>query len=203
MKQKISKRAMYVIMGGILVVLVIVLMVIGNIDFGKDTKKQESKTDTIESIITENQVLKVQLLDFVSEKTYLDTYQEVSVSIEKEEEIAGVTMDKEQVFTKLLQLLPPDNTSPLLNHTSAKASHNAYILVLVGDVAKYQDEDGNTLYRAINCRIEYYKQALLLETQYNSVNIVSIDGKKEKLVKLPDYKEALNDVTKYMTMLQW
>lgn len=191
---------MYTI-GSILLVVVIILVVIGNI--GNGNKEKDSKLEKVDSVITENQVLKVQVLDFVSEKNYNEDYQEVSVTVEKDEEIAGVTISEEQTFIKTLKLLPPDDTSPLLNHTSDKATHNAYILVLVGDIVKYQGEDEKELYRLINCRIEYYKQALLLETQYNSVNLVSIDGKKEKLVKLPEYKEALNDVTKYTTMLQW
>lgn len=201
MKKNLSKRAMYLIA----TLLVGLVIIIGFFIYSKSSNSpsKEIKEEILESVVVENQVLKVQLLDFVSEKKEDDSYQEVKMTIEKDEEIAGIPVSQDQSFTKILQLLPPDENSPLLNHTSDKATHNAYILVLVGDVVKYQDEDENALYKVVNSRIEYYKQALLLETEYNSVNIASINGKKEKLVKLPDYKEALADVTKYMTMLQW
>lgn len=196
---RLSKNAMYLIGVIILIVMIFVVMRFGR--GSDDTGKVDTKESTVESLVTENQVLKVELLDFVSEKSYDDTYQEVSLKVTKGEEIAGIEISQDQNFSKVMQLLPPDDNSPLLN--KEKATHNAYILVLVGDVAKYKGEDGKESYKIVNCRIDYYKQALFLETDFNSVYIASIDGQKEKMVKLPTYKETLSDVTKYMTMLQW
>lgn len=196
---RLSKNAMYLIGFIILILMVFVVMCFGR--GSDDSSKVETKESTVEALVTENQVLKVELLDFISEKSYDDKYQEVSLKIEKGEEIAGIEISQEQTFNKIMQLLPPDENSPLLN--KEKASHNAYVLVLVGDIAKYKDKDGKETYKIVNCRLDYYKQALFVETDFNSVYIASIDGQKEKMVKLPTYKETLSDVTKYMTMLQW
>ena len=47
-------------------------------------------------------------------------------------------------------------------------------------------------------------KSLLLENDYDSVYIASIDGKKKKkMVKITAYKEALSSPSEYMTMLQW
>ena len=102
-----------------------------------------------------------------------------------------------------MQLLPPDDQSPLLNNSSEKPTHEAYVLVLVGDIALYKDDKGNDRYQIVNAKTDYYKQSLLLEEEYNSVYIASIDGRKEKMVKFDEYKEALSSVDTYMTMLQW
>lgn len=201
MNKKLSKNAMYLI--GIIILIIMTFTVIW---FARGTSENDEKkevTTKLESLVSENQVLKVKLLDFVSEKTYQEGYQEVNLTIDKDEEVAGLVISQKQVFTKIMQLLPPDDTSPLLNQASNKATHNAYVLVLMGDIAKYKDTNGKETYKIVNGRLDYYKQALLLENEYDSVYIASIDGKKEKMVKLPAYKEALSDVTKYMTMLQW
>ena len=118
-------------------------------------------------------------------------------------EILGYKIDKKQSFEKIMQLLPPDDQSPLLNNSSEKPTHEAYVLVLVGDIALYKDDKGNDRYQIVNAKIDYYKQSLLLEEEYNSVYIASIDGRKEKMVKFDEYKEALSSVDTYMTMLQW
>lgn len=201
MKKRVhlSKNAMYLI--GFIILILMVFVVIRFGSGSDDSSKVETKESTVEALVTENQVLKVELLDFISEKSYDDKYQEVSLKIEKGEEIAGIEISQEQKFNKIMQLLPPDENSPLLN--KEKATHNAYILVLVGDIAKYKDKEGKESYKIVNSRLNYYKQTLFLETDFNSVYIASIDGQKEKMVKLPTYKETLSDVTKYMTMLQW
>ena len=139
----------------------------------------------------------------ISNKNYHKGYQEVTMDIQKDEEILGYKIDKKQSFEKIMQLLPPDDQSPLLNNSSEKPTHEAYVLVLVGDIALYKDDKGNDRYQIVNAKIDYYKQSLLLEEEYNSVYIASIDGRKEKMVKFDEYKEALSSVDTYMTMLQW
>ena len=112
-------------------------------------------------------------------------------------------MSNRQVFNKVMQLLPPGEGSPLLNNSSEVPTHEAYILVLTGDIVEYKDSEGKSSYQIANARLDYYKQSLLLENDYDSVYIASIDGKKEKMVKITVYKEALSSPSEYMTMLQW
>lgn len=47
------------------------------------------------------------------------------------------------------------------------------------DVGLYKDGNGKDKYCIENAWIEYYKQSLLLESDYDSVYIASIDGRKD------------------------
>lgn len=199
---KLSKNAIMLMCSIILITLVVLVFIILKYD-DRQIEKPEVKSEQLSSLVVENQVLKVELVDLISNKNYHKRYQEVTMDIQKDEEILGYKIDKKQSFEKIMQLLPPDDQSPLLNNSSEKPTHEAYVLVLVGDIALYKDDKGNDRYQIVNAKIDYYKQSLLLEEEYNSVYIASIDGRKEKMVKFDEYKEALSSVDTYMTMLQW
>lgn len=199
---KLSKNAIMLMCSIILITLVVLVFIILKYD-DRQIEKPEVKSEQLSSLVVENQVLKVELVDLISNKNYYKGYQEVTMDIQKDEEILGYKIDKKQSFEKIMQLLPPDDQSPLLNNSSEKPTHEAYVLVLVGDIALYKDDKGNDRYQIVNAKIDYYKQSLLLEEEYNSVYIASIDGRKEKMVKFDEYKEALSSVDTYMTMLQW
>lgn len=198
---KLTKNALMLV--GILVLLVVIFTVLKFGGEDNSTKPVEEDTQTLSSLVAENQILKVELLDFVSSKDFDDKFQEVSMKVEADEEVLSYKIQNKQVFNKVMQLLPPGEGSPLLNNSSETPTHEAYILVLTGDVAEYKDKDDNSSYRIVNARLDYYKQSLLLENDYDSVYIASIDGKKEKMVKIEAYKQALSSPGEYMTMLQW
>lgn len=197
---KLTKNALMLL--GIIALLLITFLVL---KFGGTKSEQPEKkvTETLSGLVVENQVLKVQLLDFVSNKDFDDKYQEVSMDIKADEEVLNYKMSNRQVFNKVMQLLPPGEGSPLLNNSSEVPTHEAYILVLTGDIVEYKDSEGKSSYQIANARLDYYKQSLLLENDYDSVYIASIDEKKEKMVKITAYKEALSSPSEYMTMLQW
>ena len=197
---KLTKNALMLL--GIIALLLITFLVL---KFGGTKSEQPEKkvTETLSGLVVENQVLKVQLLDFVSNKDFDDKYQEVSMDIKADEEVLNYKISNRQVFNKVMQLLPPGEGSPLLNNSSEVPTHEAYILVLTGDIVEYKDSEGKSSYQIANARLVYYKQSLLLENDYDSVYIASIDGKKEKMVKITAYKEALSSPSEYMTMLQW
>lgn len=197
---KLTKNALMLL--GIIALLLITFLVL---KFGGTKSEQPEKkvTETLNGLVVENQVLKVQLLDFVSNKDFDDKYQEVSMDIKADEEVLNYKISNRQVFNKVMQLLPPGEGSPLLNNSSEVPTHEAYILVLTGDIVEYKDSEGKSSYQIANARLDYYKQSLLLENDYDSVYIASIDGKKEKMVKITAYKEALSSPSEYMTMLQW
>ena len=197
---KLTKNALMLL--GIIALLLITFLVL---KFGGTKSEQPEKkvTETLSGLVVENQVLKVQLLDFVSNKDFDDKYQEVSMDIKADEEVLNYKISNRQVFNKVMQLLPPGEGSPLLNNSSEVPTHEAYILVLTGDIVEYKDSEGKSSYQIANARLDYYKQSLLLENDYDSVYIASIDGKKEKMVKITADKEALSSPSEYMTMLQW
>lgn len=199
---RLTKRGFFAIVIVVLVVALL-LLVIFNQDSSENTIKKEETNVEISNVVAENQVLKVELLELVNERNYLESYQEVIMRIEKGEKVLGYKIARNQSFNKVMQLLPPGEDAPLLNHSSQKPSHEAYILVLTGDIVEYQNQDGKKTYQIVNGQLSYYQQSLLLESEYNSVYIASIDGKKEKMVNLDDYQKALASTESYITMLQW
>jgi len=198
---RLTKNALMLI--GIVVLILVVFVVL---NFGKEDNVKpvvKKNKESLSSLVVENQILKVELLDFVSNKNYDDKYQEVSMNIEANEEIRGYRINSDQVFNKIMKLIPPGEHSPLLNNNSEMPTHEAYVLVLTGDIAQYKNSQGEDVYRIVNARVDYHKQSLLLESDYDSVYIASIDGKKEKMVKIDEYKKALSNIDEYMSMLQW
>lgn len=198
---KLTKNALTLISISVLILVVLVV-----IKFGVEDNKKEpvaENKETLSSLVLENQVLKVELLEFVSAKNYDQKYQEVTMDIKAKEIIRGYEIADNQGFNKVMQLLPPGELSPLLNNSSETPTHEAYVLVLTGDVAQYKNGQGKEIYRIVNARLNYYKQSLLLENDYDSVYIASIDGKKEKMVKIDAYKQAISNPDEYMSMLQW
>ncbi|MFQ8705125.1 MAG: hypothetical protein ACLR9T_03605 [Thomasclavelia sp.] len=198
---KLTKNALMLISVIVLILVVFIVLKFGTEDVKKEPK--DVNRETLSSLVLENQVLKVDLLDFISSKNYDEKYQEVSMNIKAKEEIRGYKIAKSQIFNKVMQLLPPGEQSPLLNNSSEMPTHEAYILVLVGDIAQYKNSQGKDMYKIVNARLDYYKQSLLLENDYDSVYIASIDGKKEKMVKIDEYKQVLSNPDEYMSMLQW
>ena len=198
---KLTKNALMLISVIVLILVVFIVLKFGTEDVKKEPK--DVNRETLSSLVLENQVLKVDLLDFISSKNYDEKYQEVSMNIKAKEEIRGYKIAKRQLFNKVMQLLPPGEQSPLLNNSSEMPTHEAYILVLVGDIAQYKNSQGKDMYKIVNARLDYYKQSLLLENDYDSVYIASIDGKKEKMVKIDEYKQVLSNPDEYMSMLQW
>lgn len=202
MYRKLSKR------GICLVIFAAICIVITTIFFiqilNRDENDQDSNdTFTIEEIIAENQILKTELLDFVSSRNTQEKPTPQNIMIAAGESIAGVTIQKKQTFSRALNLEAPKEEDNPFVHDNKIPSHKAYILVLVGDVVQYRNADGNTQYVIENARIDYFVQTVLLEEKYNSLYISSLDGKKEQMVNLNDYKQAMSNVETYYEMLQW
>lgn len=199
---RLTKHGLFVVILAVLVVMLLFFVIFNQNDSDNNIKKEETAVE-ISDVVAESQVLKVELLELVNERNYQKSYQEVKMEIEKKEMILGYKIAKNQSFSKVMQLLPPGENAPLLNHSSQKPSHEGYVLVLTGDIVEYQDEDGKKTYQVVNGQLSYYQQSLLLESEYNSVYIASVDGKKEKMVTLDEYQNALASPERYMTMLQW
>lgn len=199
---RLTKHGLFVVILAVLVVMLLFFVIFNQNDSDNNIKKEETAVE-ISDVVAESQVLKVELLELVNERNYQKSYQEVKMEIEKNEMILDYKIAKNQSFSKVMQLLPPGENAPLLNHSSQKPSHEGYVLVLTGDIVEYQDEDGKKTYQVVNGQLSYYQQSLLLESEYNSVYIASIDGKKEKMVTLDEYQNALASPERYMTMLQW
>lgn len=203
MHRKLSKKGMLLV--GIIALVMCVILVVSLLLFNGEGKKEETKKveDKVEQVITENQILKVQLLDFVSSKNALDYPESKELTIEAKENVAGVIITNKQTFYKSIQLQAPAEDATPFVQEGKLPSHNAYILVLVGDVVKYQDSNGKEKIVVENARIDYYVQSVLLEEKYNSLYICSIDGTREKMVKVDEYKEAMKQIDTYKNMLQW
>lgn len=202
MYRKLSKRGIFVIFAAICIVITTIFF-IQILDRNEKGLDVTNDTFTIEEIIAENQILKIELLDFVSSRNTQEKPTPQNIIIEAGESIAGVTIYKKQTFSRALHLEAPKEEDNPFVHDNKVPSHNAYILVLVGDVVLYRNAAGDTQYVIENARIDYFVQTVLLEEKYNSLYISSLDGKKERMVNLNDYKQAMRTVETYYEMLQW
>lgn len=202
MYRKLSKKGIFLV---VISVICIVITTTFFIQLTGSGEKENETNDTfmIDEVIIENQILKIQLLDFVSSRNELDKPTSQNIIIEAGENIAGVSIQKKQTFSRALSLQAPKEEDNPFVHDNKIPSHNAYILVLVGDVVKYINESGDTQFVIENARIDYFVQTVLLEEEYNSLYISSLDEKKERMVNLNDYKEALSSVETYYEILQW
>ncbi len=200
MNKKISRNGIV----SLISIGIIVLVAIGYFVTSMQNNEEPVVAPTKEFVgyVSQDAVLKTHLLDFVTSKNEKLDFSAQVITIEAGEQIAGVTIHEKHSYEKYIQLLAPDENAPKLNNSSVAATHNAYLLVLVGDVAHYRI-DGQDVYEIENARVTYNIQSLLVEEQYNSVYIASLDTKKEKFVKIPEYKEALTDIEQYQGMLQW
>lgn len=201
MHRKLSKKAILLI--GVVCVLVISGFYIFIQVSNKSKDSSIKDTYKVEEVIVENQVLKVQLLDFVSNKNSQEIPTAQYLNIEAKEDIAGVSITNKQSFSKVLHLQSPAEDARVFAYENKLPSHNAYILVLTGDVIKYVDDAKKEKIVVENARVEYYVQSVLLEEAYNSLYISSMDGDKEQMVKVDDYKQAMSNVEAYSEMLQW
>ncbi len=198
MHKKISKNGVF------LLAFIFFLAIIATvIFFGKNSQENTSIAIPKEFVgyIVEDETLEIELLDFVSAKNETSTYTKESIVID-DTEIAGVKITETQTFSKYIMLSSPGSDAIKLGNNSTPATHSAYVLFLVGDIAHYKEGDKD-IYQIENAYIEYEKQSLLVEEEYNSVYIASLDGKLEKFVTIPEYTTTVESVENYMSMLQW
>ena len=85
---KLSKNAIMLMCSIILITLVVLVFIILKYD-DRQIEKPEVKSEQLSSLVVENQVLKVELVDLISNKNYHKGYQEVTMDIQKDEEILG------------------------------------------------------------------------------------------------------------------
>ena len=90
---KLSKNAIMLMCSIILITLVVLVFIILKYD-DRQIEKPEVKSEQLSSLVVENQVLKVELVDLISNKNYHKGYQEVTMDIQKDEEILGYKIDK-------------------------------------------------------------------------------------------------------------
>lgn len=203
MYRKLSKKGIFLVIFAAICIVITTIFFIQILDRDEKDLDVTSDTFTIEEIIAENQILKIELLDFVSSRNTQEKPTPQNIIIEAGESIAGVTIYKKQTFSRALNLQAPKEEDNPFVHDNKIPSHNAYILVLVGDVVKYRNASGEIQYVIENARIDYFVQTVLLEEKYNSLYLSSLDGKKERMVNLNDYKQAMSNVETYYEMLQW
>ena len=78
---KLTKNALMLIGVIILILIVFIVLKFGTGDIKKEP--EDVNKETLSSLVLENQVLKVELLDFISSKNYDEKYQEVSMYIKE------------------------------------------------------------------------------------------------------------------------
>lgn len=73
---------------------------------------------------------------------------------------------------------------------------------MIGDIKAIENEE-SLRYEISNAYLKLYVQDVIIENDYNSLYLKSVDGKKEKMVNLDVYRQVISNQEAYRQMLQW
>ncbi len=153
------------------------------------------------TVVVEDELLKLDFMGLYEDDQSSDYYFEVLETIDQGWEFSGYQLEKAE-FSKVVKLTGPDQDSSDFIMVEDSATHEAYILALYGDVVAVENE-GETTYHISNGYLKLLKQQVILETDYNSLYIKSMDGRKEKMVDFDVYRDTVVDPDRYLSMLNW
>lgn len=168
----------------------------------KGEPKQES-TYTIR-LVAENQQLVSSYIDSISSDKTSPSYQEYKMTLEKGRKIGDYEISAKQYFSKYLKLEGPDNKETISKKSKQVITHNAYSMLLIGDIQeKTNEQTKEKTYEIVNARITYDKIPFVLMSNENSVCIANLRKSKEKIVNLQEFIDALKNVEKRNEMIDW
>ncbi len=170
----------------------------------ENNKPKDTKDDYSIALVSENQSLLSTYIDPISTEKSSESYTECKVEIKKDTKIGDFTLSKDQTFIKYIQLIGPNGTDILTKKSNQIITHNAYSMLLVGDIQeKTNKKTQEKTYEVVNARITYDRIPLVLLSNENSVCLSNKAKSKEKFVNLNEFKSALEDVSKRGEMISW
>lgn len=170
----------------------------------ENNKPKDTKDDYSIALVSENQSLLSTYIDPISTEKSSESYTECKVEIKKDTKVGDFTLSKDQTFIKYIQLIGPNGTDILTKKSNQIITHNAYSMLLVGDIQeKTNKKTQEKTYEVVNARITYDRIPLVLLSNENSVCLSNKAKSKEKFVNLNEFKSALEDVSKRGEMISW
>lgn len=168
----------------------------------KEEVKEEPKYSV--QLVAENQQLVSTYIDAISKDKSSNEYKEYKITLEKGRKIGEHELSSKQFFSKLLKLEGPNEKDVLSKKSKQVITHNAYSMLLVGDVQEKTNlNTKEKTYEIVNARITYDRIPFVLMSNENSVCLSNLRKTKEKIVNLQEFINALKNVEKRNDMIDW
>lgn len=197
MVKKLTRNAMTLLfcMG------LVVLFIVGYLFIrDKDSVEEPVKSDEEIVVVAEDVKLSSVYVGSISKEENMKNYQPIEMTIKEGTKISGVKMSMDQTFIKYLQLQGPNGNDTLIKSSKNIITHNAYSLLLVGDIVENKK---NQTYYIENARITYDMIPLVLNEKKNTITISDSKKTKEKTITMQEFIDSLKDVEKRNKVISW
>lgn len=197
MVKKLTRNAMILLFCmGLVVLFIVGYLFVRN----KDSVEESVKSNEEIVVVAEDVKVSSIYIGSISKDEDTKNYQPIEISIKKGTEVSGVKISKDQTFIKYLQLQGPNGNDVLIKSSKNIITHNAYSLLLVGDIVENKK---NQTYYIENARITYNMIPLVLNEKKNTITISDSKKTKEKTITMQEFTDSLKDVEKRNKMISW
>lgn len=173
------------------------------VHFNNDQSNVEENQYEIQ-IVSEDQDIISTYVDSISSDKSSDDYQLCTINLDKDMQIGKYKLTQQQSFSKYLKLQGPKNQEILSSKIKQNVTHYAYSLLLTGDLQEKTNlKTKEKIYEVVNARITYDIVPIVLLSNENSVHIASQDKKKDKVMNLQDFINALKNIEQRKKLLTW
>lgn len=197
MVKKLTRNAMILLFCiGLVVLFIVGYLFVRN----KDSVEESVKSNEEIVVVAEDVKVSSIYIGSISKDEDTKNYQPIEISIKEGTEVSGVKISKDQTFIKYLQLQGPNGNDVLIKSSKNIITHNAYSLLLVGDIVENKK---NQTYYIENARITYNMIPLVLNEKKNTITISDSKKTKEKTITMQEFTDSLKDVEKRNKMISW
>ena len=195
--KKLTRNAMILLFCmGLVVLFIVGYLFVRN----KDSVEEPVKSNEEIVVVAEDVKVSSIYIGSISKDEDTKNYQPIEISIKEGTEVSGVKISKDQTFIKYLQLQGPNGNDVLIKSSKNIITHNAYSLLLVGDIVENKK---NQTYYIENARITYNMIPLVLNEKKNTITISDSKKTKEKTITMQEFTDSLKDVEKRNKMISW
>lgn len=199
--KRLTRQALVLIYGIIIISFLSFAFIVFKPNDLSQNKKEEKYTYTL---VLENEKLMSTYIDSVSQEKSSSEFKEYRMTIEQGTKIGEYNISNQQIFSKYIQPLGPQNNTPIIEGSTHMMTHYAYSMLLVGDlVEKTNVTTKEKTYEIVNARITYNQIPISLLDEDDSVVIANSDKTKEKVINLQEFIDSLKNTQQRNNIIAW
>lgn len=199
--KRLTRQALVLIYGIIIISFLSFAFIVFKPNDLSQNKKEEKYTYTL---VLENEKLMSTYIDSVSQEKSSSEFKEYRMTIEQGTKIGKYNISNQQIFSKYIQPLGPQNNTPIIEGSTHMMTHYAYSMLLVGDlVEKTNVTTKEKTYEIVNARITYNQIPISLLDEDDSVVIANSDKTKEKVINLQEFIDSLKNTQQRNNIIAW